>query len=384
MNTPLGRRSLTLLAAVFLLCLTAVVSLGLRRTFLDPARAGGEPAAPPREKAAAERPVLLLTGFEPFGDKRPPNSSWEGIKRLDGQDWKGYRLVCKQMKVVWGAPLEQLQGWMAEYRPVAVLSFGMGMGGTFALESKGSNERGPIRDNLGQRPPRPHVVEDGPGHLPASIDAERFARVLSAKGYPVRVSTDAGHYLCDETLYSLEYLKSNKKMDGAVLFCHVPPLDSHVRNKPVTADYVEQFVRDVLETWRLSYEKPTDPRHREVQEMIARYFRTWSEQDMDGYNDCFMPEACIQYIDAPGGRLSTTPRVEFIRGQKAYHERSPDKTVEVPETIDVRFEEKLARVVVFWKLTAGRRTEYGFDHFTLMKHNGNWRIVNLVFYTTPR
>jgi ketosteroid isomerase-like protein len=119
--------------------------------------------------------------------------------------------------------------------------------------------------------------------------------------------------------------------------------------------------------------------------MIRRYFRTWSEQDIDGYNDCFAPDACVQYLDAPGtGRLSTTPRAPFIASQRDYHRRSPHKTVEVPETIDVRFEENLARVVVHWKLTAGPRTEYGYDHFTLMRHGGNWRIVNLVFYTTPR
>ena len=52
--------------------------------------------------------------------------------------------------------------------------------------------------------------------------------------------------------------------------------------------------------------------------------------------------------------------------------------------MDIRFESKLARVVVYWKLTAGPKTEYGYDHFTLMKHEGRWRIVNLVFYVTKR
>ena len=36
-----------------------------------------------------------------------------------------------------------------------------------------------------------------------------------------------------------------------------------------------------------------------------------------------------------------------------------------------------------WKLTAGKRVEYGYDHFTLMKQDGQWRIVNLVFYGAP-
>src|ERR1051325_1201190 len=50
---------------------------------------------------SASRPVILLTGFEPFGKDRPANPSWEGIKELDGQTWNGYRLVCKQLPVIW-------------------------------------------------------------------------------------------------------------------------------------------------------------------------------------------------------------------------------------------------------------------------------------------
>ena len=33
---------------------------------------------------------------------------------------------------------------------------------------------------------------------------------------------------------------------------------------------------------------------------------------------------------------------------------------------------KLARAIVYWKLTAGPRVEYGYDHFTLMKNRGKW------------
>jgi hypothetical protein len=57
----------------------------------------------------------------------------------------------------------------------------------------------------------------------------------------------------------------------------------------------------------------------------------------------------------------------------------------VPESIDIRFEAKLARVVVYWKLTIGSTREvFGYDHFTLSKRNGKWGIVNLVFYETKR
>jgi len=59
--------------------------------------------------AAAEKPVILLTGFEPFGEQRPPNPSWEGIAKLNDTEWQGYRLVSLQIPVIWGAPLKELE-----------------------------------------------------------------------------------------------------------------------------------------------------------------------------------------------------------------------------------------------------------------------------------
>jgi pyroglutamyl-peptidase len=200
------------------------------------------------------KPVILLTGFEPFGQVRSPNSSWEGIKALDGKEWKGYQLVAKQMSCIWGAPMEQLPAWIAEYHPVAILSFGQGTSGSFAVESKAGNVRSPrARDNLGELAPSPTIVTDGPGTFDATIPCDKFACVLAAKGYTTRVSTKAGRYLCEETLYALEYLKSTKRLKGTVMFCHVPPLNTpvHARGAPrtVTADYVEEFVKDALEGW---------------------------------------------------------------------------------------------------------------------------------------
>jgi pyroglutamyl-peptidase len=392
--------------------------------------AAADPAQPPAAGDAANAPVILLTGFEPFGKKKPPNPSWEGIKKLDGQSWKGHRLVCKQVPVVWGAPLEHLPGWVAEYQPVAIFAFGQGGSGYFAVESKASNARTPkAKDNRGERRPMPTIVEGGAEAFDASIACAKFVRALSDKGYRMRLSTRAGRYLCEEMLYSLEHLKATKKHSGTVMFCHVPSLDTHVplnaaavdyvkrwavaavllapvppppdpaaRYQKITPAYVQQFVQDVLETWQTLYprrvpaaaavrslqgkaeERPQD--RKDIKEFIERYFSTWSKQDMKGYDACFMPDACIQHID-PKGRISTMPRVQFIASQRNYHRTSPVRTTEVAESVDIRFEEKLARVVVFWKLTAGRRVETGYDHFTLMRHEGQWRIVNLVFYQWP-
>jgi pyroglutamyl-peptidase len=397
-------------------CLLALVPLAA------PAAGSDKPVPQPVKPPAPKQPVILLTGFEPFGDTwtpgvltlggrglvgsfvverglRPPNPSWEAIKELDGQEWKGHRLVCKQLPVVWGAPLEHLQTWIDKHQPVAIFSFGQGGPGHFALESRAANKRAKYPDNRGDKPPTLQIVKDGPKLYRASIDCDQLARLLSEKGYPAVVSKKAGNYLCEEALYSLEHLKSTRKLPGTVSFCHVPPLDSGIAGKRVRVDYVRRFVRDMLETWyavykgvptaapapRASQEKPKDAREKdtkEIKEFIGRYFKTWSDQDIKGYDACFLPDASVQHIAANGG-LTTYTRLQFIASQREFHRTSPVKATEVAERVDIRFEEKLARVVVYWKLTAGARIEYGYDHFTLMRHDGNWRIVNLVFYTTP-
>lgn len=125
-----------------------------------------------------------------------------------------------------------------------------------------------------------------------------------------------------------------------------------------------------------------DPREKDVRDLIDRYFLTWSAKDIDRYGQCFASQAAIQLLD-PAGKLTTLPLRAFLETQRDAHRNSAVDMKETPESVEVRFEGKLARVVVHWKLVAGERTEVGYDHFTLMPVGGQWRIANLIFYETP-
>jgi pyrrolidone-carboxylate peptidase len=354
------------------------------------------PATSAADQPEQQVPVILLTGFEPFGPGRPANPSWEGIKQLDGGAWGDYVLACREMKVEWGAPLVQLSAWIDELRPVAVFSFGQG--GGFAIETRARNQRGGGADNLGARPATPNVSAEGPREFTATIDAEKLAQALVEQDFPVRVSENAGQYLCEEALYSLELLKSQGRV-GAVMFCHVPPLGAEIDGKPVTADLVQEFVERLLEVW--DEQRPNapasvrdvsgdaalrqaaaDPREGEIRALVDRYFTTWSAGDLERYGQCFMPQAAVQLVD-PDGKLLTMPLRAFLESQREGRRRSGPGMTEAAESVEVRFEGRLARVVVFWKLVEGERTEFGYDHFTLMQANGQWRIANLIFYATP-
>jgi pyroglutamyl-peptidase len=345
--------------------------------------------------AADEAPVVLLTGFQPFGPGRPANPSWEGIKQLDGKVVHGRRLMCREMKVEWGAPLEHLSGWIDELQPEAVFSFGQGGASGFTIETLARNRRAAICDNRDQLPPTPHIVADGPAKYEATVDAEAIVEALDNDAAPVRISTDAGHYLCEETLYTLEHLKATRRFPGDVMFCHVPPLGARINGKAVDTAFVQRFVERLLDSWAQTVKTTAsvgapattalrqaapDPREQEVRDLIDRYFLTWNAKDVDRYGQCFMPQAAIQLMD-PNGRLTTLPLRAFLETQREAH-RAGEDLHETPEHVEVRLEGRIARAIVHWKLVAGERVQWGYDHFTLVKVGDQWRIANLIFYET--
>ncbi len=212
-------------------------------------------------------------------------------RSLMATDWSAV-----QLKVVWGAPLAQLQEVLAEARPAAIFSFGQGGASGFALETRASNRRGAMFDNNQQLPAEPLIVADGPEQFSASTNCQALVEKLAEAGYPVRVSSNAGRYLCEECLYSLEYLKQKNKLAGQVMFCHVPPLGARVAGRVVDVEYVQQFVLDLLAGWLALYQasppaqraqQPEDAKTAEVRQFVDGYFRSWSSRQMDAYADCF-------------------------------------------------------------------------------------------------
>lgn len=353
--------------------------------------------SPPAPSSADDRPVILLTGFEPFGG-RSENASWEGVKSLDGREFHGYRLVCRQLPVVWGAPLTNLRKWTGELHPVAVFSFGEGGPDGFRIETHASNRRAPFRDNNDATPATSDIVADGPDDFDATSAYDALKDALAQQGHPVRISTNAGQYLCEECLYSLEYLRSTEDPKIDVMFCHVPPMGAEVGGRRASADFVQDYVEDLLDDWYAlsdpaesttvaQADSPAaagsaDPRQAAVETFIQGYFSSWSNRDMEAYGNCFARGSCVQYI-AENKQIHFYGRDPFLDLQANVHRQSRTRLRETPESIDIRFERDLARVVVHWKLVAGNRTEFGYDHFTLFENSDGWKILNLVFYSTP-
>lgn len=187
---------------------------------------------------------LLITGFTPF-DSRKINASWVAAKT--------YRNAHHlEIPVVWGAPMPHLRRAIEQYQPDTVISLGEGRESWFDIETRAKNTRKHRMDNHGE-----HPIEDispgGPDLRVASIDASGVHQDLVEQDIPIRVSEDAGQFLCEETLYCLETLKEQQLGLNKVTFTHLPPYGTKIHyrgedkfvNEPLLADYVQRLVKAV-------------------------------------------------------------------------------------------------------------------------------------------
>lgn len=120
----------------------------------------------------------------------------------------------------------------------------------------------------------------------------------------------------------------------------------------------------------------------ELEQAVERYFSSWSNRDMETYGACFLREAVIHHI-SDRGEVTRHDLAPFLQWQRQAVRRANPPLIETAERTEITLEANLARALVYWKLTAGSRVEYGYDHFTFVRQNGEWKIVSLIFYGAP-
>jgi hypothetical protein len=130
-----------------------------------------------------------------------------------------------------------------------------------------------------------------------------------------------------------------------------------------------------------SHTPVTDPAVAEVEGALDHYFTAWSEGDMEAYGATFLPEAVIQQRQADGSLL-TLARDPFVAGQLQAKSGQGAAMREHPlsKKVQISPDGMTAHAAVHWKLVDGPRTQTGWDHFTLLRDAGEWRILHLLFY----
>lgn len=181
-------------------------------------------------------PVILVTGFEPFG-AHAVNPSELLAKAVDG--------LAIGQAVARGATLPvhhlraraMMTSLLTAWEPVAVLHLGLAASrARLALERVAINVLDyPLPDADGWQACDEPCVPDGPAARFATLPLRSILEALAADGIPAHLSNSAGTYLCNQTLYWTLHRVEADARRPRVGFMHVPLLPAMVAATGVDA-----------------------------------------------------------------------------------------------------------------------------------------------------
>ncbi len=167
--------------------------------------------------------TILITGFEPFGGETV-NASWEAAQRLDGWRHGEHVAVARLLPCAYDASVKELVRAIETLRPEALL-----MTGQAARRAAVSVERfarnlddaaAPDNDGAVRRAVR--ISHGALERLEAAAPVNAIVHAIRAAGIPVRVSTDAGGFVCNHLYFgALQYL-GDKRLAIPAVFVHLP------------------------------------------------------------------------------------------------------------------------------------------------------------------
>lgn len=206
----------------------------LRET-IDPAITELVESLPVAQPAPAEgvslvaEPVILLTGFEPFGP-HAANPSQELVKVLDGRRVGRCAVAGAVLPVHHAEASRHVAALLGELEPVAVVHLGLAEGRTrLGLERVALNMMDyRIPDNAGYRAEGEPCVTDGPAAYFATLPLPEMLAALLAEGIPAYVSNTAGTFLCNQTLYRTLHELTMRERTIPAGFIHLPLLPAMV------------------------------------------------------------------------------------------------------------------------------------------------------------
>ncbi len=181
----------------------------------------------------SDLPVILLTGFEPFGGS-PVNPSQQIVEALTADPPSGMLLRTAILPVDTRHAPDALRDAIRAAKPSAIVMLGQaGRRSAMTVERVGINvlDFG-MPDNSDHQPQDEPVVPDGPAAYFATLPIKRIAQAMSEAGVPASVSNTAGTYLCNQVLYVALHHLAQEGPDVPAGFIHIPSLPEQVLDTP--------------------------------------------------------------------------------------------------------------------------------------------------------
>ena len=186
-------------------------------------------------------PVVLLTGFDPFGGDAV-NPSWLAAQALHDEDIEGHRIVAALLPTTFAGSRLMLLKLLRQHKPALVVCVGLAGGRpALSLERVAINiQDARIADNAGQQPVDVPVTQRGPPAYFSTLPIKAMQHSLTAAGVAAEVSQTAGTFVCNHVFYVLMHaLKKQRSSNTRGGFVHVP----YVPGQGVPCMPLDQIVR---------------------------------------------------------------------------------------------------------------------------------------------
>ena len=195
-------------------------------------RARADAPVPEHIKISQEAPLVLVTGFEPFGGE-DTNASWEVCKLLPASIGSA-RIETLKVPCEFRRAIETVARAIERSNPAIVICIGQAAGrAQLSMERVGINiddARAP--DNAGSRPIDEPIAANGPSAYFATVPIKAMAGAARAAGVPAEVSNTAGTYVCNHLLYGVLHYLAASGLAARAGFIHVPYAERQVLDKP--------------------------------------------------------------------------------------------------------------------------------------------------------
>ena len=166
-------------------------------------------------------PVVLLTGFEPFGSNAL-NPSEAIARALNGRRIAGARIVGRVLPVALARINDAVRTALRDTRPDLVLALGVARAThAIRIERRAMNRADfEIADNDGTQVAGALLDPAGPASRITRLPLKHLARAIGRARIGVRHSTDAGAYLCNAGYFA--FLGTSTPC----VFLHLPPVSA--------------------------------------------------------------------------------------------------------------------------------------------------------------
>jgi pyroglutamyl-peptidase len=192
-------------------------------------------------------PIVLVTGFEPFGGERI-NPSWEIAKALP-QKIGSHRVIALRVPTVFGKAIESVAAAINKHQPSLIISIGQAGGrAAISVERVAINvDDARIADNVGAQPIDEAVVASGPAAYFATLPIKAMVEAVRKRGIPAEVSNSAGTFVCNHLMYGVLHHLAQSNSKARAGFIHVPYLPGQVTDLPGTASMTLEMMTAGIE-----------------------------------------------------------------------------------------------------------------------------------------